>query len=356
MPEFLKLLYSKWTLNHCKRIGVTLCCLLLFWLYIDYIFHPQGKRFVPKSNLASYNFQYLINNDICKADPFLLILVHTAVDHFEHRNVIRNTWKNPRLELPTTKVAFLLGTTDKYQGEIEKENELHKDIVQGDFLDSYRNLTYKHVMGLTWAATYCNRTKYIMKMDDDIFTDIYQLMDYITNRIKNLDLRNNIACYFQTGMPVVRDPVSKWFVSKEEFVSDTFDDYCSGWAYLTTTHVAQRLCEAVKKLPYFWVDDVHLTGTAAKLANVGQIRMNHLFALESDGLIDWTRRSLNLKWDKVFAPTWGDLALSRRADKKAFKCYRTKCKCCYKPPTTPKPTTTSTTVKGVAQLILFPLH
>ncbi|GFU60319.1 lactosylceramide 1,3-N-acetyl-beta-D-glucosaminyltransferase [Nephila pilipes] len=356
MPVFYKLNW-KWILSYLRRIAPGVFCVFLFlFCAVTYIHNTDGRQPVPKNQLELYNFRYLIQNDICEEDPYLLVLVHSAVNHFEHRNVIRNTWGNPGMDIPSIKVVFLLGTTNKFQKEIVKENEIHRDIIQGDFLDSYHNLTYKHTMGLSWASSFCNRTKYLMKMDDDIFVDIYQFYDYIANRVRILDLRNNIACYFQTGMPVVRDSVSKWFVSKKEYAQDTFNDYCSGWAYLTTTYVAHRLYEAAKKLPYFWVDDVHLTGTAAKLAKVGQIRMNPLFDLESEGLMVWTRSSVNLKWNKVFAPTWGDLALSRRAHKKAYMCYKTKCNCCYKPPTTPKPTTTSTTRKGFAQLIRFPHH
>ncbi|GIY44984.1 beta-1,3-galactosyltransferase 5 [Caerostris extrusa] len=228
---------------------------------------------------------------------------------FRHRIVIRRTWADPKLDLPPIKVVFLLGMTNQYQDAIERENEVHEDIIQGNFFDSYRNLTYKHVMGLSWASTFCNKTKYLMKMDDDIFMDIHQFVDYIANQMRTIDLKNNIACYFQTGMPVVRDPVSKWFVSKTEYSPDTFDNYCSG--------------------------------STAKLANISQVRLNHLFALESDGLIDWTRSSTNLKWDRMFAPTWGDLGLSRKAHEKALKCHNMKCSCCYKPPTTPKPTAKS---------------
>ncbi|GIX76189.1 beta-1,3-galactosyltransferase 5 [Caerostris darwini] len=347
-------MYWKWALSHCKRIAFGLCFVILLWLCIgNIVLNSLENRFRVKSDLERYKFQYLINNDICVKDPYLLILVHSAVDHFRHRIVIRRTWADPKLDLPQIKVAFLLGMTNQFQDAIERENEVHEDIIQGNFVDSYRNLTYKHVMGLSWASTFCNKTKYLMKMDDDIFIDIHQFVDYIANQMMTINLRNNIACYFQTGMPVVRDPVSKWFVSKTEYSPDTFDNYCSGWAYLTTTYVAKRLCEAVKKLPYFWVDDVHLTGSTAKLANISQVRLNHLFALESEGLIDWTRSSTSLKWDKMFAPTWGDLGLSRKAHEKALKCHNMKCNCCYKPPTTPKPTAKSTTVKGVAQKMIF---
>ena len=48
----------------------------------------------------------------------------------------------------------------------------------------YRNLTYKHTMGLQWAATYCPQSRYVIKMDSDIVVDLYQLMDYMLKQVK----------------------------------------------------------------------------------------------------------------------------------------------------------------------------
>lgn len=59
---------------------------------------------------------------------------------------------------------------------IEEEYLLHKDIVQGDFVESYRHLSYKHIMGLKYAVHYCPQASWILKMDDDIAVDIYQFL------------------------------------------------------------------------------------------------------------------------------------------------------------------------------------
>ena len=62
-----------------------------------------------------------------------------------------------------------------YQEEIEKENLLHGDLVQGDFLDSYKNLTYKTVMGHMWVSSFCSQAEFVVKTDDDIYVDLYGL-------------------------------------------------------------------------------------------------------------------------------------------------------------------------------------
>ena len=61
----------------------------------------------------------------------------------------------PRVELTN----FCAGKTpdSQLQESIARENELHHDIVQGDFLDTYRNLSYKNIMGQLWASEFCEQ-------------------------------------------------------------------------------------------------------------------------------------------------------------------------------------------------------
>ena len=43
------------------------------------------------------------------------------------------------------------------QESVARENDLHHDLVQGDFLDTYRNLSYKNIMGQLWASEFCEQ-------------------------------------------------------------------------------------------------------------------------------------------------------------------------------------------------------
>ncbi|XP_054713173.1 beta-1,3-galactosyltransferase 5-like [Uloborus diversus] len=343
----------KWILRQMLLALIILLLTLCFYLrnVTTFFNYKIRQEMLQKGSSIFPSFKYKITNHICDENVFLLIIVHSAPGHFGHRNVIRDTWGNLGKEFPIVKVAFLLAAADHLQNEIEKESHKNRDIVQGNFLDSYRNLTYKHLMGLAWAQKFCKQTKFLLKMDDDIYMDIYQFLDYIKLQFNQTALLNKIACYFQSNMPVVRDPVSKWYITKEEYKEDKFENYCSGWAYLTTINVAGKLHQMAKITPYFWVDDVHVTGTLASKANVSLIRLNHLFDIETDGLADWTYKADDIKWNKMFAPTWGDLMISRHAHKKSKTCYIAKCRCCYARKTTSVPKTKATTSKGVAKLI-----
>ena len=50
---------------------------------------------------------------------------------------------------------------------------MHGDLVQGNFMDTYRNLTYKTVLGHMWVSSFCSQAEFVVKTDDEIYVDIY---------------------------------------------------------------------------------------------------------------------------------------------------------------------------------------
>ena len=58
---------------------------------------------------------------------------------------------------------------------LEEENGIHNDLVQGDFQDTYHNLSYKAVMGYMWVAEFCSQADFVVKTDDDLFVDLYEV-------------------------------------------------------------------------------------------------------------------------------------------------------------------------------------
>ena len=62
------------------------------------------------------------------------------------------------------------------QVSLESENDQYHDILQGSFKDTYRNMTYKHIMALKWVLYYCPGVHYVLKSDDDTFVNTPVLM------------------------------------------------------------------------------------------------------------------------------------------------------------------------------------
>ena len=47
--------------------------------------------------------------------------------------------------------------------------------MQGGFRDTYRNLSYKNILGKLWASQFCAQAEFIVKTDDDQFVDLYEV-------------------------------------------------------------------------------------------------------------------------------------------------------------------------------------
>ena len=69
----------------------------------------------------------------------LLSLVIVRVDSFEHRSLMRSTWAS-KLLFPRMQVVFVLGysANSTVNKMVKDESVIYGDIVQGEFLDSYR--------------------------------------------------------------------------------------------------------------------------------------------------------------------------------------------------------------------------
>lgn len=182
------------------------------------------------------NFKLLINTLVCQTVPLLAIIVVTSSPYNYHkRQAIRNTWG---LDGDFFKLVFIFGESDDVilKEIIKYEYAEYKDIVQGNFLDTYKNLTYKHVMGLQWATEHCSHVKFVLKIDDDIFVNIEEVKVLLDNYSSNAE-KDLIACRLNHAVKVQRNKYSKWFLSKDEFEQDEYPEYCSGKLVITITNL-----------------------------------------------------------------------------------------------------------------------
>ena len=128
---------------------------------------------------------YVIKNvDMCSDDRVLdyLVVVNSAPTHFRRRDDFRRMFTQvDTLWSVTSRIIFLLGLTPdgNLTQKIQNEAELHRGVIQGDFLDSYHNLTHKAVMGLRWVTENCPGVKHVMRLDDDVFVN----MDHVIHNI-----------------------------------------------------------------------------------------------------------------------------------------------------------------------------
>lgn len=239
-----------------------------------------------------HNFGYLMAQPPCEAHIQAVILVHTAPRNAEKRALIRQTWGNPQMTSANSplRLVFLLGavpqTEHQLQHSLSLENARFGDMVQGNFQDAYRNMTYKHVMALKWFTNNCPNAQLLLKVDDDVYVNTPQLIKLLRESPPNLNLtmlsttpatpslrsllqqRNELLfCRPVLASRVKRSYRSKWRVSFSEYPAHYYPPYCPGFAIVYSADVVQRLYQAAQHAGYFWVDDVHITGVLSQQTN-----------------------------------------------------------------------------------------
>lgn len=226
---------------------------------------PQVTSVTPSimPEVNPHNYQYIILEDkICdkkdNKEVYLMVVICVAPGNFEHRHVIRNTWGSIVQSSADVRLVFILGKPkdNDIQLKIYNESVKNHDIVQENFIDSYRNLTLKSVAYLRWTQTFCQSAKYVLKVDDDMFINI----PYLIGVLKHRKITNGIIGMVQNGARPIRDKSSKWYTPHNVFSEQQYPQYMSGTSYVISGDIVPRLYEVSLTVPFFWLEDVYITG------------------------------------------------------------------------------------------------
>lgn len=105
---------------------------------------------------------------------------------------------------------------------------------------------------------FCPTAKYILKTDDDVYADIFQVVDVVL--VELINSRKTYACENMAGNKPDRRKNSKWHVPEEVFKEESYPAFCSGSAYLVRTDDASKIYSISNKTTFLWVDDAFVTG------------------------------------------------------------------------------------------------
>ncbi|XP_026272610.1 lactosylceramide 1,3-N-acetyl-beta-D-glucosaminyltransferase [Frankliniella occidentalis] len=285
------------------------------------------------------HFSYLLNADPCEDEDVEGVLIVTShAGHVELRSAHRRAY--PRVDLLGLGLrrVFLLARQPQHQDDADRdaralrdEGRRFKDIVQGDFVEAYRNLTYKHTMGLLWATRYCPQARLVIKMDDDIVVDLYQFVDVVK---KHQQQRRHQEAwmfgYVLRGLQPSREPANKWFVTRAEYAGDAYPDFVSGWLYAAPAAVARALAAAAARWTaragYFWIDDLLLTGMVRETLGAGGLGgvqlhdARELYTVHPE-VIHCCLAEPDLRCDVLVGPNGGDNDLIVRLAAHAARCH-----------------------------------
>ncbi|KAK7477600.1 hypothetical protein BaRGS_00031148 [Batillaria attramentaria] len=198
----------------------------------------------------------------------IIFLIVTSFKARMRRDAVRQTWASiTQNNTSSYRHVFLFGTTPDgaVMKRVREESRQFRDVLVSDFLDSYRNLTLKTLMGLRWAATRCRHAKFFMKVDDDVWVNTANLKAALARKGKAL--QQNLGGMCRTWTTVIRDPKSKWYVSREYFPYE-YPSYCVGFAYVGGLGVAEGIAAVSQDTPFFFMEDVYV-GFCLEAAGLG---------------------------------------------------------------------------------------
>uniref|UniRef100_A0AAQ5XKJ0 Hexosyltransferase n=1 Tax=Amphiprion ocellaris TaxID=80972 RepID=A0AAQ5XKJ0_AMPOC len=212
----------------------------------------------------NYNF-IMDNKEVCKQNPFLVLMVPVAPNNVAARDAIRKTWgKESLVQGEVVITLFMLGLSEGADvDKLQQENVQYHDLIQSDFMDTYLNLTIKTMVIMDWLATRCPAAAYAMKVDSDMFLNIDNLV--IMLQKPNIPKTNYLTGMVMTNRPVVRSKDSKWYVSEELYPDPEYPTYTLGMGYVFSNDLPEKFVEVSKSIKPFNIEDAYIGMCMKKL-------------------------------------------------------------------------------------------
>ncbi|XP_014670802.1 PREDICTED: beta-1,3-galactosyltransferase 5-like [Priapulus caudatus] len=223
-------------------------------------------------------FSYFLPQLQCPDRPWILALVISSAGDMQCRSAVRATWAAPpqvdaNVSEPLRVLHLIADARNATaDNEIMFESYTQGDVVQGNFADSYRNLTLKSIMGLHVASSACpRRPSLVVKIDCDTLLNVEKLLEFANGE------RDEDAIYgflLDKDRPI-RRPSSKNYVTRSEYDGDVYPPFIAGFFYVMTGDVPARLYAeaASSKRQLLHLEDVFVTGLLAERVGV---RRRHL--------------------------------------------------------------------------------
>lgn len=121
-------------------------------------------------------------------------------------------------------------------------------------MDSYNNLTIKTMVMFEWLSCHCPSTSYAMKVDSDMFLNVHNLIDMLSNASRHLYMTGLVT----RGALVLRDRNSKWFLPVSAFPEPRYPPYALGLGYVFSLDLPKKILEASAHVKALYIEDVYV--------------------------------------------------------------------------------------------------
>lgn len=149
-----------------------------------------GRNSFSDSRMDVVNFTILPPRTVCE-DVDFLVVVHVRASDMNRRQRWRLTYGAERLRNEFRyRILFSVGTVNETsaQSELAKEAAEYYDILQADYIDAYRNLTFKNLAEFRYLCSVCPEKFEIVRMDDDVTWNVQKLSAFVRSKASNSGL------------------------------------------------------------------------------------------------------------------------------------------------------------------------
>ncbi|KAG4079473.1 hypothetical protein HA402_005170 [Bradysia odoriphaga] len=201
-----------------------------------------------------------MNKDLCVSPPIqnkklktAVIIVLSARTNFNDRNLIRQTYGSVQYanNVQILALIFILSQSgaqaddEAVNKKLQAERDLFGDTMMGDFVDSYRNLTLKTIMAYEWLTEYCRQAQFVVKTDDDVIVNIFELTHQLDSFSPAEMASSNIWGWIHFNEDTIKDEKSRFYAPAVDFPSGKFPEHCAGVGYITTFGVVERIINEI---------------------------------------------------------------------------------------------------------------
>jgi hypothetical protein len=145
---------------------------------------------------------------------------------------------------------------------VREESDRYGDILQGDFIETYFNLSFKSIMSWQWMHKRCNLSlvQAVLKVDDDVMVNTPLLLSNVSKSVESREF----ICHINAGQTIESN------VQYVEFPwrRSVYNTYCTGvWFVLSPSLVEQLYSTAEMNMGYLH-DDVYVGMLASCIDSV----------------------------------------------------------------------------------------
>ena len=223
----------------------------------------------------------LFNESKCSkvGSNITIMYIYSGPDNIQRRNFIRGTYGNEhafkKYKLVTVFVVGkkFIDDSNILPAKLTEEYNKYGDIVVGDFIETYRNLSWKGLTALNYLNSYCKNAKFVIKADDDTIIDTQGILALLNTSYENRT-RFLIGYVRSGGHPKRCKRKHRWCVTKELYPKGYYPPYMLGMGFAYSSDLVSDIYNQALSLPIHPVDDVYITGVLTE--NIKDKKMYHL--------------------------------------------------------------------------------